>query len=115
MAEISHRKHNTDENEGEMGLDGHFDRLIRMLEDVEDETNVMDEELICGVMKSLEQGINSCCSAENEASVEADFRSLDVEESGSEMGFLFIASDDELDTPPSPYLMELPPYSNGAQ
>ncbi|GLJ51437.1 hypothetical protein SUGI_1093250 [Cryptomeria japonica] len=114
MDEMSHRKNNRDGKEEEMGLDGHFHRLIRMLEDVEDEPNVTDEELLCGVMKSLEQEITSCWSTENEASEEADVRSLDVEESGNEMGFPLIAMDDDLDTPPSPFLMELPPYSNGA-
>ncbi|GLJ51416.1 hypothetical protein SUGI_1092820 [Cryptomeria japonica] len=116
MAEISHRIHNRNgKEEEEMGLEGHFHRLIRMLEDVEDEPNVTDEELLCGVMKSLEQEITSCWSTDNETSVEADIRSLDVEESGNEMGFPFIAMDDDLDIPPSPFLMELPPYSTGAQ
>ncbi|GLJ51826.1 hypothetical protein SUGI_1101010 [Cryptomeria japonica] len=74
----------------------HFRGLIHILEDIEEEPNAADEELVCGIMKSLEQEIISCFSLKTAAPSENEIRSLDVEESEDEMRNLVSASDDEL-------------------
>ncbi|GLJ51807.1 hypothetical protein SUGI_1100730 [Cryptomeria japonica] len=72
---MAERKHSREEDETQgslackrfRGLSPEAEELIHFLEDAEEEGCVAEEEIVCGVMKSLEEEIiNSCCSTENE-------------------------------------------------
>ncbi|GLJ51823.1 hypothetical protein SUGI_1100970 [Cryptomeria japonica] len=95
MAERSQRKHRrgVEEEEHTESACKRFRGLIHTLEDIEDEPIVGDDELVCGVMKCLEQEIISCFSLVPD---EDEIRSLDMEEPEDEMSYLVSASDDEL-------------------
>ncbi|GLJ51806.1 hypothetical protein SUGI_1100720 [Cryptomeria japonica] len=72
---MAERKHSRDEDETQgssackrfCGLSPEAEELIHFLEDAEEEGCVAEEEIVCGIMKSLEEEIiSSCCSTENE-------------------------------------------------
>ncbi|GLJ51805.1 hypothetical protein SUGI_1100700 [Cryptomeria japonica] len=91
------------------GLSPEAEELLNILEDAEEERSVAEEEIVCCVMKSLEEEITSGSSVENEAFVETDTRSCDVE---NEIRYLLSASDDELGIPPSPSVSDSPLFNN---
>ncbi|GLJ51824.1 hypothetical protein SUGI_1100990 [Cryptomeria japonica] len=72
---MGERKHNREEDEAHgssaskrfRGLSPEAEEIIHFLEDAGEEGCVAEEEIVCGIMKSLEEEIiNSCCSTENE-------------------------------------------------
>lgn len=89
------------------GLSPRAEELINILEEEEDadcgeqngEEFVAAEEILCGVMKSLEEEISSSSRGGEE------IRSRDLYDM-DEMSYLLNASDDELGIPPSPSVYE---------
>ncbi|GLJ51825.1 hypothetical protein SUGI_1101000 [Cryptomeria japonica] len=84
VAEMAERKHSREED-GEVedisackrfrGLSPEAEELIHLLEDTEEEESAAEEEIVWGVMKSLQEEIvNSCCSTDSE------IRTHDVDE-----------------------------------
>ncbi|GLJ51812.1 hypothetical protein SUGI_1100800 [Cryptomeria japonica] len=76
VAEMAERKHSREED-GEVedisackrfrGLSPEAEELIHLLEDTEEEESAAEEEIVWGVMKSLQEEIaNSCCSTDSE-------------------------------------------------
>ncbi|GLJ51799.1 hypothetical protein SUGI_1100490 [Cryptomeria japonica] len=90
------------------GLNREVEELITVLEDGLEEGNVMEDDVICSLMKSLEQEITSCSCSENVWSSQGEIRTCDVETSEDEISYLMNASDDDLGIPPSLPVMDLP-------
>jgi hypothetical protein len=93
----------------------HLLQLDVTLEDDEEEECAPSEELINGVIKSLEEEIGATCSSSYTPSISVDNSTASVSSSGQEgqtldsdsgidLCYLLEASDDELGIPPSPVL-----------
>lgn len=93
----------------------HMLQLRETLEDDEEEDCAPSEELVNGVMKSLEEEIGATCSSDDSISNSLDSLAASAisngcedqaaeSDSGIDLCYLLEASDDELGIPPSPVL-----------